>query len=124
VVDLSIDHIQLAAPQACEGAARDFYGGVLGLAEIDKPEPLRPRGGCWFRCGDHQLHIGVDPDFRPARKAHPAFSVHQYAALRSRLLAKGFPIIDGDLLAGTRRFYTDDPWGNRLEFVERPSPKG
>src|SRR5580700_5134071 len=70
-----IDHVQLAAPMGCEVAAREFYGSILGLAEIDKPPSLRARGGCWFQCGAQQIHIGVEPDFRPAKKAHPAFAV-------------------------------------------------
>ena len=70
-----IDHIQMAAPKGCESAAREFYGSILGLAEIEKPASLRGRGGCWFQCGDQQLHIGVESPFQPAKKAHPAFAV-------------------------------------------------
>ena len=113
-----IDHIQIAAPQGCESAARDFYGSLLGMKEIEKPAILRARGGCWFECGSHQLHIGVERDFRPARKAHPAFAVRDLDELHETLKAMGVKIVEGDNLSGTHRFYAEDPWGNRLEFVE------
>lgn len=112
-----IDHIQIAAPAGCEEAAREFYGGILGLKEIEKPEALRPRGGCWFECGDRQLHIGVEKNFRPAKKAHPAFAVAEFDGLRETLAKRGIVLMD-ESIPGTRRFYADDPWGNRLEFVE------
>lgn len=113
-----IDHIQIAAPQGCEPAARDFYGSVLGMKEIEKPPVLRLRGGCWFECGSQQLHIGVEQDFQPARKAHPAFAVSDLDELRSTLKARGVKVVIDDNLAGARRLYAEDPWGNRLEFVE------
>jgi catechol 2,3-dioxygenase-like lactoylglutathione lyase family enzyme len=112
-----IDHIQIAAPEGCEEAAREFYGGVLGLWEIEKPDALRARGGCWFACGDRQLHIGVERDFRPAKKAHPAFAVADFDVLREMLAKRGV-IANDETIPGTRRFYAEDPWGNRLEFVE------
>jgi len=118
-IHLTIDHIQIAAPGGCEAMAREFYGKTLGLDEIEKPEQLRRRGGCWFGCGVHQVHIGVDPDFRPARKAHPAFAVANLDALRAALLANGFEAIEDDNVPATRRFYTSDPWGNRIEFLEQ-----
>ncbi len=113
-----IDHIQIAAPEGCESAARDFYGSLLGLKEIEKPPVLKARGGCWFECGSQQLHIGVERNFQPARKAHPAFSVFKLDELRRSLEEHGVPVIDDDNLPGTRRFYAEDPWGNRLEFLE------
>ena len=116
-----IDHIQLAAPKGSEPAAREFYGTILGLAEIEKPVSLRARGGCWFQCGDQQLHIGVEADFHPAKKAHPAFAVADLARLREALESRAVKITDDNALPGTRRFYTEDPWGNRLEFLEPPS---
>jgi catechol 2,3-dioxygenase-like lactoylglutathione lyase family enzyme len=116
-----IDHIQLAAPKGSEPAAREFYGTILGLPEIEKPASLRARGGCWFRCGDQQLHIGVEADFHPAKKAHPAFAVSDLASLRKALEAHAVKITDDHSLPGTCRVYAEDPWGNRLEFVERPS---
>lgn len=118
---LRIDHVQLAAPVGCETAAREFYGTILGLAEIEKPASLRARGGCWFQCGDHQLHIGTEPDFHPARKAHPAFAVDDFDQLRSVLQSQNLKVSDDDSLPGTRRFYAEDPFGNRLEFVQQSS---
>ena len=115
---LAIDHVQIAAPQGCEVVARHFYGFVLGLEEIEKPLALRVRGGCWFRCGSQQLHVGVERDFQPARKAHPAFRVADLDALRERLRTQSCMITEDGALPGMRRFYADDPWGNRLEFVE------
>jgi len=116
-----IDHIQLAAPKACEGTAREFYGTLLGLREIAKPASLVARGGCWFQCGDQQLHIGVESEFRPAKKAHPAFLAAELDKLRQNLIAHGVKITDDDSLPGARRFYAEDPWGNRLEFLEASS---
>ena len=113
-----IDHIQIAAPEGCEAVAREFYGAVLGMKEIEKPSVLRARGGCWFQCGAHQLHIGVEGDFRPAKKAHPAFAVFNLDKLRAALTNRGVAIADDDNLPGERRFYAEDPWGNRLEFIE------
>lgn len=115
---LGIDHVQIAAPQGCEIAARQFYGFVLGLEEIEKPVALRARGGCWFRCGSQQLHIGVESEFQPARKAHPTFRVANLERLRERLRSQGVKITEDGALPGVRRFYADDPWGNRLEFLE------
>jgi len=116
-----LDHIQIAAPEGCESAAREFYGGLLGLPEIEKPEPLRVRGGCWFQCGPQQLHIGVERDFRPAKKAHPAFVANDLDRLRQGLLAAGVKVSDDQSIPNARRFFAEDPWGNRLEFVEAHS---
>jgi catechol 2,3-dioxygenase-like lactoylglutathione lyase family enzyme len=113
-----IDHLQIAAPVGCEAAAREFYGSILGMHEIEKPPILRARGGCWFECGSQQLHIGVEQNFQAAKKAHPAFAVFQLDELREILSARGVKVIEDDNLPGTRRFYAEDPWGNRLEFVE------
>jgi catechol 2,3-dioxygenase-like lactoylglutathione lyase family enzyme len=113
-----MDHIQIAAPAGCEAAARDFYGSILGMEEIEKPPILRARGGCWFQCEDQQFHIGVDRDFRPAKKAHPAFAVANLDGLREAFHARGITTVNDDALPDTRRFYAEDPWGNRLEFVE------
>jgi catechol 2,3-dioxygenase-like lactoylglutathione lyase family enzyme len=112
-----IDHIQIAAPEGCEAAAREFYGSLLGLRELQKPEPLRLRGGCWFECGRQQIHIGVEKDFRPAKKAHPAFAANDLNELRQALLAHGVKVTDDFSLPGSRRFFAEDPWGNRLEFL-------
>ena len=114
-----IAHLQLAAPRGCEAQARRFFGQILGLTEIEKPEPLRLRGGCWFRVGDRQLHIGVEETFRPATKAHPAFAVADIRAVCEALEEQGIRCVwDDEPGDGVRRFYTADPWGNRLEFTE------
>ena len=117
-----IDHVQLAAPPGCEDEARRFFGGLLGLEELEKPEPLRDRGGVWFRVPnpggrEQQLHVGVEAEFAPARKAHPAFVVRGYAAVCARLRAAGAVVREDDAIPGVRRCYVDDPWGNRIELV-------
>ena len=114
-----IDHVQVAAPPGCEEAARGFYGGLLGLEEIRKPETLAGRGGCWFRAGPVELHVGVEEAFRPARKAHAGFVVDDLGALRRRLLAGGTVVHEDGSLPGVVRFYADDPFGNRLEFRQQ-----
>jgi catechol 2,3-dioxygenase-like lactoylglutathione lyase family enzyme len=108
-----IDHVQVAAPAGCEDQARAFYGGILGLEEIAKPEPLAARGGVWFRVGPQQLHVGVEQEFAAARKAHPAFAVDDLEALAERIGAVRWD----EELPGVRRFYAHDPFGNRLEFL-------
>jgi catechol 2,3-dioxygenase-like lactoylglutathione lyase family enzyme len=113
-----VDHVQIAAPEGCEAAAREFYGAVLGMKEIEKPSVLRARGGCWFQCGAQQLHLGVERDFRPAKKAHPAFAVFNLDELREALTRRGVAVADDDNLLDEHRFYAEDPWGNRLEFIE------
>ena len=118
-----IDHLQIAAPKGCEAQARHFFGDVLGLAEIEKPKSLRSRGGCWFRVGSRQLHIGVEEPFRPATKAHPAFSVNDIQTAFAHLQNRGILCVWDKPLAGRRRFYARDPWGNRLEFTQ-PSQNG
>jgi catechol 2,3-dioxygenase-like lactoylglutathione lyase family enzyme len=112
-----IDHVQLAAPPGCEEAARAFFGDLLDLDEIQKPESLRSRGGVWFALGDQQLHVGVENGFAPARKAHPAFGVVAYDELLSRLRSAGVEISEDQGISGVRRCYLADPWGNRIELV-------
>ena len=112
-----IDHVQLAAPPGCEDEARRFFAELLGLEELEKPEPLRDRGGAWFRVGAQQLHVGVDDAFAPERKAHPAFAVHLYDELLARLRAAGTEVVEDEALPGVRRCYAFDPWGNRIELV-------
>ncbi|MBZ9936088.1 VOC family protein [Mesorhizobium sp. BR1-1-16] len=114
---IDIDHVQIAMPRGAEDVARQFYGGVLGLIEIAKPTNLAGRGGVWFMAGPRQLHIGVEEEFRPARKAHPAFRVDDLEGLRARCIAAGLSPVDDELLPGFRRFYLSDPFGNRLEFL-------
>jgi catechol 2,3-dioxygenase-like lactoylglutathione lyase family enzyme len=116
-----IDHVQLAAPPGCEPDARRFFGEILGLSEVEKPAALRARGGVWFSLGSaQQLHVGVEAEFAPARKAHPALRVTpgQLEVVAERLVHAGAEVAWDDEIAGVRRFYTRDPWGNRLELVE------
>ena len=116
---IDLDHVQVAAPPGCEAAARRFFGELLGLAELEKPEPLRARGGAWFALGERQLHVGVEADFEPARRAHVALRWRgaDLDDLAERLAAAGFPVTWDDALPGERRFYSADPWGNRIEFL-------
>ncbi|MGW0081231.1 VOC family protein [Streptomyces sp. NPDC003393] len=120
----AIDHVQLAAPPGCEDTLRAYYAGVLGMTEIPKPPVLAARGGCWFQAGSVQLHLGVEKDFRPARKAHPGLRVTDIEAYAARLAARGAPVTWDDNLPGHRRFYSEDPVGNRLEFLEELRPSG
>ncbi len=115
-----LDHVQVAAPPGCEEQARGFYGELLGLPEVEKPAALRTRGGAWFRCGAQQLHVGVQDPYEPARKAHPALIVASGTldALADRLTAAGAKLDWDDSLDRSRRFYTSDPWGNRIELLE------
>ncbi|MFI1357258.1 glyoxalase [Streptomyces sp. NPDC020898] len=114
----AVDHVQLAAPAGSEDALRAYYVGVLGMAEIPKPPVLAARGGCWFRAGAVELHLGVEDNFRAARKAHPGLRVVGIEAYAELLAARGATVTwDGDL-PGHRRFYSSDPAGNRLEFLE------
>lgn len=120
MVITGIDHVQVAAPPGSEAEARGFYGRLLGLAELDKPAALAGRGGVWFACGAQQLHVGVAADFSPAGKAHPAFAVASAAALDAlaeRLTLAFAPVRWDEELAGVARFFTEDPWGNRLELL-------
>jgi catechol 2,3-dioxygenase-like lactoylglutathione lyase family enzyme len=116
---LGFEHVQLAMPKGGEEKARAFYAGVLGMREEPKPPELAARGGAWFSDGTTQIHLGVDPDFRPARKAHPALVVRGLDAYLARARAQGIRIVDDDPLPGWRRAFLDDPFGNRLELMER-----
>lgn len=113
-----LDHIQLAIPVGGEESARRFYGNVLGLVEIPKPAPLAARGGCWFNGPGLQLHLGVEEPFVPARKAHPAFLVRDLAGLRERLSLAGVALTLDESVPDVRRFYANDSFGNRLEFIQ------
>lgn len=119
VEGLALDHVQLAAPRGCEAEARRFFGELLGLPEISKPEALRDRGGVWFGLGEQQLHIGVEDPFVPALKAHPALRVTPPGldAIAERLERAGMRVEWDNSLPGQRRFHTADPWGNRLELL-------
>jgi catechol 2,3-dioxygenase-like lactoylglutathione lyase family enzyme len=115
---LRIDHVQLAMPKGAEEDARRFYSRVLGMVEVEKPSLLAGRGGVWFAQGDVQIHLGVEEDFRPARKAHPAIRVADGGRLRETLAKAGFPVREDDAIHGVSRFYTDDCFGNRIEFID------
>jgi len=105
-------------PAGGEGLARNFYAGVLGIDEIPKPARLAKRGGCWFERGDLKIHLGVETDFRPARKAHVALLVSGLRELQEKLRASGFALKEDEPLAGFHRIYVDDPFGNRIELME------
>lgn len=115
---IGLDHVQIAIPAGGEDKAREFYIGLLGMIEVPKPANLSP-SGCWFTGRAVSLHIGVDPDFRPATKAHPALLVDDLASLRERLAAAGCSIRDDKPVEGYVRFFTEDPFGNRIELMER-----
>jgi catechol 2,3-dioxygenase-like lactoylglutathione lyase family enzyme len=113
-----LDHVQIAIPAGGEDRARLFFGELLGLLEIPKASELGGRGGCWFRLGDRQLHLGIDPDFRPARKAHIAVAIENLTALRAKLEGAGYETRDDLPVDGRERFFTNDPFGNRIEFLQ------
>jgi catechol 2,3-dioxygenase-like lactoylglutathione lyase family enzyme len=111
----------MAMPSGREDDARRFYGDVLGLKEIEKPGALKSRGGVWFQLGHHQVHLGVEKAFSPARKAHPGVACLDVESLAERLQVAGYMVDWDNSLPGRKRFYTEDPFGNRLEFLA-PSP--
>jgi catechol 2,3-dioxygenase-like lactoylglutathione lyase family enzyme len=112
-----IDHVQLAMPAGEEERARAFYRDLLGMEELPKPPELAGRGGCWFASGEAQIHLGVEQDFRAARKAHPALRCHDYEVLTKKLRAAGMELLDDDSLPGVARCYVHDPFGNRMELI-------
>lgn len=113
----AVDHVQLAMPVGEEEQAREFYGGLLGMVELTKPPELAKRGGCWFGSGRVQLHLGVEADFRAARKAHPALRCCDYHGLTARLRAAGVEVREDDSIPGVRRCHVSDPFGNRIELM-------
>ncbi len=113
-----LHHVQLAIPPGSEDTCRDFWRDVLGFEELEKPPVLAARGGCWFRGGGVEVHLGVEEEFTPARKAHPGILVSGIDALATRLGAHGVDVRWDDDFPGMRRFYTADPFGNRLEMLE------
>lgn len=117
---ISIDHVQVAIPKGGEAAAREFYARLLGLLEIPKPDSLAGRGGLWLQSANIQFHLGVDPDFRPATKAHVGFSVENLPAVLRLLENAGYPIQHDDSVPGLIRAFTSDPFGNRVELLEPP----
>ena len=117
----SLDHVQLAMPAGGEPDATSFYRDLLGIPHVAKPPHLAARGGCWFESSKVKLHLGVDPEFKPARKAHPALLVSDLPGLVERLRAAKVPVRDDEPLDGHDRVYVDDPFGNRIELME-PKP--
>lgn len=118
---LSIDHVQLAMPKGSEDRARSFYRDVLGMHEIPKPDPLAGRGGCWFSSGEAQVHLGVEEDFRPAKKAHPALVVEGLDEILAKCAKAGVTSRMDVEIDGCRRVHVFDPFGNRLELIEGKS---
>ena len=116
---IGLDHVQLAMPAGREQEARAFYGSLLGLAEAPKPPELAKRGGAWFENERVKIHLGVDQAFRAAQKAHPGILVSDLTALCARLRSAGHTVTDDDGLPGYVRVYVDDPFGNRLQLMER-----
>jgi catechol 2,3-dioxygenase-like lactoylglutathione lyase family enzyme len=114
---VSIDHVQLAMPPGEEDRARAFYRDLLDMTEIPKPHPLTLRGGAWFSAGNITIHLGVEADFRPARKAHPAIRVRGYEALLTKLRAARVSVKEDFELENIRRAHIDDPFGNRIELI-------
>ncbi|MGO9855778.1 MAG: VOC family protein [Acidimicrobiales bacterium] len=112
-----LDHVQLAMPPGREDEAEAFYAGLLGLERVPKPEPLAVRGGCWFTRGELAVHLGVEEDFRPARKAHPAFVVRDLPALEAALADAGLEVRPNPDREPGQGAYVDDPFGNRLELI-------
>ncbi len=113
-----IDHVQLSIPPGGEDRARAFYGGLLGLREVPKPESLAGRGGAWFESGSLRLHLGAEPDMTPMKKAHPGLLVHGLAGLVARLQAAGVTVSFEPPLPGYDRAHILDPFGNRIELLE------
>jgi catechol 2,3-dioxygenase-like lactoylglutathione lyase family enzyme len=114
---VGIEHVQLAMPAGREAEAREFYCRLLGMAEVRKPPALARRGGAWFESGSAKIHLGVETDFRPARKAHPALLVTGLREVVERLRAAGVDVVE-DPIQGFFRVYVDDPFGNRVELME------
>ncbi len=116
---VGLHHVQLAMPPDEEEAAVRFYGAILGMEQIPRPELLSPAGGVWFRRGDLEVHLGVEETaFRPADKAHPAFLVQGLETLRERIEAAGYRVTDTVQIEGFQRVYVRDPFGNRVELIE------
>jgi catechol 2,3-dioxygenase-like lactoylglutathione lyase family enzyme len=113
----TIDHVQLAMPAGEEQKARAFYEGLLGMEEVPKPAELEQRGGCWFASGGVQLHLGVENDFRGAKKAHPALRCRDYARLLKRLREAGVEVNEPGDIPGVSRCHVHDPFGNRIELM-------
>ncbi len=118
---VGIDHVQLAMPEGRESQAVAFYVGLLGFTQVTKPPALAARGGCWFETPTAKVHLGVEQDFRPARKAHPALLVDDLEALADRLSSAGIEVREENGIEGHLQRYVDDPFGNRIELLQRLS---
>jgi len=116
---VGLDHVQLAMPAGREDEAEAFYSGLLGIPRVPKPAPLAARGGCWFERPPLRVHLGVEAEFRPARKAHPALAVKGLGLLVQRLRAEGVDVTETNDVEGANQAYVEDPFGNRLELIER-----
>jgi len=114
----AIDHVQLAMPKGEEAAARRFYCEVLGMIEVPKPPILAQRGGCWFESGNVQIHLGVEGDFRPAKKAHPALRCKNFTELIAKLQKAGVETVADESIPGTVRCHIQDCFGNRIELIQ------
>lgn len=115
---IALHHVQLAMPEGGEADAIAFYSGALGIPQVEKPPHLAARGGCWFESGSLRVHLGIEKDFRPARKAHPALLVEDLSGLVARLRSAGVEAREEEPLPGFSRVYVDDPFGNRIELLE------
>ncbi|MEO9469965.1 VOC family protein [Parasphingorhabdus sp.] len=119
---LDLHHVQLAMPKGGEDKARGFYRDILGLPEREKPLDMQQNGGCWFEYCGVRVHLGVEQDFRPAQKAHPAFSVRGFGQLRRQCETAGFATRQSNNIDGQARFFVDDPFGNRVEIIDGENP--
>jgi catechol 2,3-dioxygenase-like lactoylglutathione lyase family enzyme len=119
-----VHHVQLAMPPGGEAQARAFFGDLLGIPEVPKPPELARRGGCWFERDGLRIHLGVEKDFRSARKAHPALEVEDLPRLIERLEERGHAVKEDEPLEGYHRVYVDDPFGNRIELLEPSAGPG
>jgi len=115
---LALDHVQLSMPKGEEEAARAYFVRLLGFKEVPKPKDMARRGGCWFEIGPVQVHVNVEPHFKPAKKAHPAFEVDDADAFAEKLSRSGYPVKPNTELEEIKRFFTEDPFGNRIEILE------
>lgn len=114
---IGLDHVLLAMPAGGEAKARAFYGELLELQELPRPAAIASREGVWFQCGMLQLHFGVEADFHPARKAHPALLIESYAELLAALVEGGYEVIEDTAMSAITRCFTFDPFGNRIELI-------
>lgn len=120
---IALDHVQIAMSKGREQEAREFYQDILGISEVPKPAELSGRGGAWFESGATKTHLGIEDDFRPAKKAHPAFIVSDLDQLSAVLIGKGYSVTEDRSLPTVQRAFTQDPFGNRVELIQHDSGK-